>query len=170
MKIKVKIKRTKDDFYLAYKTIIKSKVRRKTILAIIGIFLIYYLVIFWSNNGDITTFDRTMVFLFVTMFAFFLLSNFILRFRTRLLFKKNSNLSNEEEITFDKEGLTIASQNAEGKVKWSIYIKALITKETILLFPNTMIFQNYPKRFFSDSEYQELSNLVQTNIKDCKEI
>lgn len=83
------------------------------------------------------------------------------------LFKKMLEFRFPFQYEFSEEGVKIEGYNISTKVKWNYFQKAIVSDNLILLFPNRFRFNFFPRKYFSETDYVLLSNLVKKNIKDC---
>jgi len=85
------------------------------------------------------------------------------------MFKKMPDFSNEYHYDFSNEGINIKSKTIDSDVKWDYYKSALISNDIILLYANKFKFNLFPKRFFSNEQYDSLINTIKSKITDYKD-
>ena len=84
------------------------------------------------------------------------------------MFKKMPDFSNEYHYDFSNEGINIKSKTIDSDVKWDYYKSALISNDIILLYPNKLRFNLFPKQNFSQEQYDWLISIIKSKIKDYK--
>ena len=80
------------------------------------------------------------------------------------MFKKMPDFSNEYHYDFSNEGINIKSKTIDSDVKWDYYKSALISNDIILLYPNKLRFNLFPKQNFSQEQYDWLISIIKSNI------
>ena len=88
-----------------------------------------------------------------------------LRIKIHRLFRQQKTLQAEYEIELTETGMRSLSQYGENKISWDQFYKARIGKATILVYQNDKIFHIFPRRWFTEEQYSELSAIVSQNIK-----
>jgi hypothetical protein len=76
----------------------------------------------------------------------------------------NPSMILEENLIITAEGVNLKNANADLETKWNQYIRALITNDTLLLYTTESAFSCYPARFFTAEEYTALRELVKQYI------
>ena len=84
------------------------------------------------------------------------------------MFKKMPDFSNEYHYDFSNEGINIKSKTIDSDVKWDYYKSALISNDIILLYPNKLRFNLFPKQNFSQEQYDWLISIIKSKIEDYK--
>lgn len=84
------------------------------------------------------------------------------------MFKKMPDFSNEFHYDFSNDGINIKSKTICTDVKWEYYKHAIISDDMILLYPNKLKFNIFPKRNFSNEQYNCLADKIKSKIDDCK--
>jgi len=84
------------------------------------------------------------------------------------MFKKMPDFSNEYHYDFSNEGINIKSKTIDSDVKWDYYKSALISNDIILLYPNKLRFNLFPKQNFSQKQYDWLISIIKSKIEDYK--
>jgi hypothetical protein len=84
------------------------------------------------------------------------------------MLQRQTNLQEEIIFDIDENGLEIKSEAAKSELKWKFIMKAIITEKVILLYPNMVLFYMLPERFFDESEYEKLKQLVEEKVDNIK--
>jgi hypothetical protein len=69
----------------------------------------------------------------------------------------------------DAEVHTIIGNGATANIPWNSFVKALITKDAVLLYPNQTNFLLFPAVHFNSSDFEMLKNLVRSKVADVLE-
>ncbi len=173
MEIKVRICRTADDFNAAYAVAMQAAQSRlrMIIVIVIGTLIVLSNLITTAIYRQMPDRD-TMQWIGVIVLSLILWAYMMHKQKKpgKKLLKDNPTLGVEEEVTIFDEGLNYVSKTIDSHIKWAHFIKAGIGKDVILLHPTNLTFQCYPKRFFTNAQYEDFCTLVRANIKEVKEV
>lgn len=62
------------------------------------------------------------------------------------------------------EGINITNKSISTDVKWDHFWNSLITDDMILIYPNKYRYNLFPKRYFTDEQFQQLAKLIKENV------
>ena len=79
--------------------------------------------------------------------------------------KKTSSIGKEFTFTFSPAGVKTANDTGSTDTLWSVYREAIINDQIILLYRNEILFNYYPRRFFTWEEYQTIKGWVKESVK-----
>jgi len=167
--IKVNITYTPEDLQKSYMLHFNKKLplrSRRTlfisiILILLGVFL-YYVDVF---NGEMN-----WLCWFFMGYGVALIFYYFIRLYTmgKRFFKKLPEFSNNFTYVFSEEGISVTGVKLSSNLKWNHFRSALITNELVLLYPNEIRFNIFPKKYFIDNQYEQFVQLVKKNIPDWK--
>lgn len=91
----------------------------------------------------------------------FVLSNLTLPRRARKIYSQQAALRANYTYSWDKNGVSVSSENANARRPWSDYIKTLESEDLILLYHSDIMFEIFPKSWFANKEQvDEFRNLA----------
>lgn len=167
--IKVNITYTAEDLQKAYmlhfnkKQPFKSKRNLLMALALIaiGVFVNY----FDPFNGELN-----WVCWFFMGYGLIFLIVYYYRILTigKRYFKKLPQDKNLFPYTFSEEGISFQGEKNNTLMKWELYQSALINEKMVLLYSNEIKFSIFPRRSFTDSQFEQFSQLVRQHIANWK--
>lgn len=169
-KIVKQIKYTSEDLQLSYNIhYIKNFPFRSRMVMYLGVFIVVVGILLFALTFNSSTSSITLSLFYV----FFGVATLIYYFWSKLtlgkrMFKKITELKYPFDIEFSTEGAIIKGKNISSELKWEHYEKAIITKEIILLYPNSMRFNFFPKKYFTDQEYEQISSWVIEFVPNIK--
>ncbi len=79
-------------------------------------------------------------------------------------FKKLPEDKNLFPYTFSDEGITFQGEKTSTLIKWDRFCSALINDNILLLYSSEVKFNIFPRRCFTDSQFEQLTRLVRQNI------
>jgi len=82
----------------------------------------------------------------------FLLSTLALPRRARKIYNQQAALRVNYTYSWDKDGVSVTSANANARRPWSDYIKTLESDDLILLYHSDVVFEIFPKSWFANKE------------------
>ena len=109
---------------------------------------------------------------FFFLYGIFLLIWYGIRIRTlgRRMFNKMPDFDYVYEYEYCDSGYKVSSEKIKNEINWSYYSKALLGNDMIMLYPNRVRFNFFPRRVFRDSEFEQLKIWVRQNVPNHKEI
>src|ERR1700728_373910 len=122
----------------------------------IGVFLLTTRDANDNRGAAIAAIGLGLFFLFFDLFLWRILA-------TRY-FKRNPSLQKEYRGQLDEDGVKYWAQDMHSKSGWSTFVRWQESKDLILLYPATGIFNMLPKRSFSPTEVDPLRELVARKI------
>lgn len=164
MEIKIRFSRTADDFNKALR--LRFSWWRWAAIVTIVLFLG---VIVTPSLGPSDKGTPHWISIMTMIIVLYLIRFYLRNKAGARLLKKNPNLGREEEVTFSDDGILAVTATGESKGLWSNYVKATITRDIILIYPNSTVFLCYPRRAFTKEEYASLTALIKASIPDTKE-
>ncbi|MGJ8655150.1 MAG: YcxB family protein [Akkermansiaceae bacterium] len=87
-----------------------------------------------------------------------------LPYKSKKLFKQQKALSVPSDVEITEDYFVSTSSLGSAKLVWADFHKYRIGKDLILVYQNDAIFHMFPKRWFTDGEYQELVEILQVNL------
>jgi hypothetical protein len=73
------------------------------------------------------------------------------------------------EVEATDDGLTTRLTDATYDQKWTVYPKAIISKEVVLLYQQNKSFAIFHHSFFSNDDFDRFKNLVRKHMHEVKE-
>ncbi len=167
--IKIQITYTADDLQKAYmlhfnkKLPLKSRRNLFMALALIGIGIIVYF--FDPFNGELN-----WVCWFFMGYGLALLVVYYFRLFTigKRYFKKMPENKNLFPYIFSDEGISFQGENSSKVIKWEFFQSALITDKMVLLYSNEAKFNIFPRKSFTDSQFEQFTQLIRQKISNWK--
>jgi hypothetical protein len=83
-------------------------------------------------------------------------------------FKANKKISIPFSVTASGEGIELTSEHGNSFTRWQAYIQFAETDDVLLLYPQRLLYNVYPKRFFAPEQLEEFSRLVHANVAPKK--
>jgi hypothetical protein len=159
---------TADDLQKAYMLHFNKKIpfkSRKNLFIALGLIaagcLIYFFDVF---NGELT-----WICWFLMGYGVMLMAVYYYRLLTigKKYFKNLPQEKNKFPYIFSREGIFFEGEKTT-QIKWDHFYAALITDKMVLLYASETKFNIFPRRCFSDAQYEEFTNLVRQNIANWK--
>jgi hypothetical protein len=82
----------------------------------------------------------------------FVQSRFTLPRRAEKIYKQQASLRDTYTYSWDKENLSVSSETGQARRPWSDYIKFLENDQLLLLYHSDVMFEIFPKSWFSSKE------------------
>jgi hypothetical protein len=163
--LQVTIQYTADDLQKAYNLHFKKThpFRSKLVLILGGLLVLLglFLAVLQSISGVITWLSWFFVIYgMLVVFYYFWKYNRM----GKVALKKLTDFHYPFTFTINKEGIHTVGKNVESTYTWEHYQSALVTENFIILYPNKLRFVLLPKKYFSDSDFIDLSSLVKEKI------
>ncbi len=86
--------------------------------------------------------------------------------RARRIFQQQKNLQRPYQLSWDSEAVQTASANGNSKMPWTEFLKWRESKQIFLLYRSDVLFQMYPKRYFTAEQIDEFRSLAKRNIAE----
>ncbi|HNZ42047.1 MAG TPA: YcxB family protein [Bacteroidales bacterium] len=167
--IEKKIHYTPEDLQMAYSTHLKKMypVRSRMLLVIAAVsFIIGCILLFYEHkNGSDDYTNWAAWFLIVYGVAIAALYFYNQHNLGKRMFSKMPDFAKPFSYVFSPEQIQVSSDNINNTNKWEFYQSALITSEIIMVYPNKFRFNLFPKKYFSDEEFELLKQWVRAKIK-----
>lgn len=101
----------------------------------------------------------------IVLGALFFCSLFFRRQRSAARYlRKNPNLQREYKAEFSEEGIEVWGSELHAKIGWSNLQKWGESKTVFLVYPQSTIYNIYPKRLFKQDEIDEFRDLLRRKI------
>jgi len=68
-------------------------------------------------------------------------------------------------FTITDEGIQTTGKNVSSENKWEHYQSAFIVPQMIILYPNKLRFVLFPKKYFTDQEFAQLTEWVNEKVR-----
>ena len=81
------------------------------------------------------------------------------------MYKKIPDIRLPYDVKIDESGVLLSNVNVASNLEWSKYIVAIFDKEILLLYVYGNMFHIFPKRIFSNKQFERVMGLVQKNIE-----
>ncbi|NVO01845.1 MAG: YcxB family protein [Bacteroidetes bacterium] len=169
-KITKQIQYTPEDLQKSYNVhYIKNFPIRSRMVMYLGFFIIVVGMLLFALTYYSATSSTTLSIFYI----FFGIATLIYYFWSKLtlgkrMFKKITELKYEYDIELNKDGALIKGKNITSEIKWEHFQKAIVTKEIVLLYPNPMRFNFFPKKYFTEQEYEQLCSWVIDFVPNIK--
>lgn len=163
--IHVTIQYTANDLHKAYSLHLKKNYpfRSKLVLILGGLLVLLgiLLAVLQSISRMITWLSWFFVVygLLVVIYYFWKYSRM-----GKIAYKKLTDFHYPFTFTINNEGIHSFGKNIESTNTWEHYQSALITHNFIILYPNKLRFVVFPKKYFSEFDFNQLSDLVKEKI------
>jgi len=167
--IQVNITYTSDDLQKAYMLHFNKKQpfkSRRNLFMALALILIGVFVYFYDPfNGELN-----WVCWFFMGYGLVLLIVYYYRLFTigKRYFKKLPQDKNLFLYTFSEEGFSFQGEKTTNTIKWEHFQSALITDKIVLLYANELKFNIFPRRSFTDTQFEQFTQLVRQNIANWK--
>ncbi|HNW53821.1 MAG TPA: YcxB family protein [Bacteroidales bacterium] len=164
-----KIQYTPEDLQLAYATHLKKMypIRSRMLLVIAAVsFIIGCILLFYERkNGSVDYTNWAAWFLIAYGVAIAGLYFYNQHNLGKRMFSKMPDFINPFSYIFSSEQIQVSSDNINNTNKWEFYESALITPEIIILYPNKFRFNLFPRKYFTDEEFDMLKQWIRAKIK-----
>lgn len=90
----------------------------------------------------------------------------ILPIRARRIFQQQKNLQRPYRVSWDAENVQTSSTSGSSKIPWADFLKWRESKQLFLLYRSDVLFQMYPKRYFTPEQVNEFRSLAKRNIAE----
>lgn len=167
--INKKILYTSGDLQLAYQTHFRKRypIRSRLLLIIgaISFFIGLFLLVSQKHRFDIEYNNWASWFLLFYGVLIAFLYFFNLKNIGRRMYSKMPEFRSEFEYTYTEESISVKSENTNNNNKWEYYQNSIITKDVIIIYPNRFRFNLFPRKYFTEEEYNQLKNWIVSKIK-----
>jgi hypothetical protein len=159
--IHVDINYTADDLQRSYTMHFKKLYPVKSkLLIIFGILIIGLGTTMLFLKGVFV--DSESLAWFYVVFGFIAIAYYFWQYGTigRRMFKKLPDFHSPFHYEISDQGIKTTSKTIDSDVKWDHYKRAIITDDMVLLYPNNLRYNLFPKRFFSGNDFDLLCTLI----------
>ncbi|HNW70216.1 MAG TPA: YcxB family protein [Bacteroidales bacterium] len=173
-KIEKTIKYTPEDLQLAYTTHFRKmypvRSRLLIVVSIISLLAGCLFIIYDLKKGSNIYANWAAWFLICYGVIIAILYFYNLRTVGKRMYSKMPDFERPFNYVFTDEKIQVASETINSDNKWEFYQSALISPEVIMVYPNKFRFNLFPKKYFTDQEYEMLKQWVRAKIKtkECK--
>lgn len=172
MEIKAVISRSGKDFDRAYALALKHQNKKVIFRISFPAIIVCLAIVLITNYGSLGkiygSMDSSALEWMLVIIVSCLLWYIAIRKMGTRIFKRNPKLGMEEKLIFSEDGITSVTAMTELKSHWGNYVKAVVSHDMILLYPSNLVFNCFPRRFFTDEEFAALSDLVREKVTDTK--
>ena len=168
-KIEKNIQYSPGDLQLAYTT------HFRRIYPVRSRLLLFVSAVSFIVGGALLIYETTRSYAAVTNWAaWFLLAYgaiiavlyfYNLRTVGKRMYSKMPDFKKPFNYVFSAESVQVSSENVNSTNKWEFYQSALISSGVIMVYPNKFRFNLFPKKYFSDEEYEMLKQWIRAKIK-----
>lgn len=127
----------------------RLKVRFDIVAAIVASLLGFY---FWRSPDynwlSVVCLVTSFLFLFILLAAFVVIP--------RIVFRSEQKFRDDYSLTFSQDGIHFLTAHIDSQLQWSIYSRALVDKNSYVLYYGSRQFTVIPKRVFQNAEQQDL--------------
>lgn len=140
---------------------IKSSLPRIIIFSFI--ILIFLVLNLYNNENDRQNILQSASIWFAAVFVFIIIRSY---FRLKNAFFSNKKIQEEIIYTFTEEKVQTKGETFEGDFAWNTVYKIKETKDWLLIYQSKTTMNMVPKKYFSDSQISELTNMIKkSNVK-----
>lgn len=168
-KIEKTIKYTREDLQLAYTTHFRKMypVRSRLLIVVSVISLIagVLFIIYDLKKGSNIYANWAAWFLICYGVIIAILYFYNLRTVGKRMYSKMPDFERPFNYVFTDEQIQVSSETINSNNKWEFYQSALISPEVIMVYPNKFRFNLFPKKYFTDQEYETLKQWIRAKIK-----
>ena len=98
----------------------------------------------------------------------FIQSRFLLPRKAEKIYNQQAALRANYTYSWDKDGVSVSSETVQAKRPWSDYIKALESKDLLLLYHSDIMFEIFPKSWFANPEQANEFRALATRVAPNK--
>jgi len=140
---------------------IKSSLPRIIIFSFI--ILIFLVLNLYNTENDTQNILQSASIWFAAVFVFIIIRSY---FRLKNAFFSNKKIQEEIVYTFTEEKVQTKGETFEGDFAWNTVYKIKETKDWLLIYQSKTTMNMVPKKYFSDSQISELTNMIKkSNVK-----
>jgi len=140
---------------------IKSSLPRIIIFSFI--ILIFLVLNLYNTENDTQNILQSASIWFAAVFVFIIIRSY---FRLKNAFFSNKKIQEEIVYTFTDEKVQTKGETFEGDFAWNTVYKIKETKDWLLIYQSKTTMNMVPKKYFSDSQISELTNMIKkSNVK-----
>lgn len=140
---------------------IKSSLPRIIIFSFI--ILIFLVLNLYNTENDTQNILQSASIWFAAVFVFIIIRSY---FRLKNAFFSNKKIQEEIIYTFTEEKVQTKGETFEGDFAWNTVYKIKETKDWLLIYQSKTTMNMVPKKYFSDSQISELTNMIKkSNVK-----
>ena len=158
-----------DDLQLAYTTHYRKMypIRSRLLLVVSAVSLIIggLLLIYEHRKGNPVITNWAALFLIGYGIIIAGLYFYNLRTMGKRMYKKMPDFARPFNYIFTAENVQVSSDTINSTNKWEFYQSALICPQVIMIYPNKFRFNLFPKKYFTDEEYEALKQWIKVKIK-----
>ena len=160
---------TPGDLQLAYSTHFrKAYPIRSRLLLIVGVIsfiigLILLVFQFYAGGMNYTNWAAWFLLCYGVVIAVLYFYN--LRNIGKRMYSKMPDFKNPFNYIFTPDSIQVKSENVNSTNNWEYYQSALISPEVIMIYPNKFRFSLFPKKYFTEEEYQTLKKWIINKVK-----
>jgi hypothetical protein len=171
--IKVQIQYTPEDLQRAYEAHLFSyypiRTRLLLIFGVISVLYFIFALVLYLIRDDAYSFSFQFFFLLYGI-AMILYYRWKINRMGKTIFKQLDDFKAPMDFTISEELVYVSTSNGTSANRtWNSFIKVLIMKDMILLYPNQINFLFFPANYFSVSDFENLKKLAKAKINDVLE-
>ena len=91
-----------------------------------------------------------------------------LPYRSKKIFKQQKTLHEPYDVEITEDYFASTSSLGFSKISWSDFYKYRVGKDLILVYQSEVMFHMFPKRWFLETDYQKLTEILQGALGDPK--
>lgn len=160
---------TPDDLQMAYTTHFSRMYPvRSRLLLLVGLvsFLVgAVLLIFQFMSGAKTTSGWASWFLLFYGVLIAILYYYNLKRIGKRMYSKMPDFRFPFSYTFSADKIVVKGENVDNSNNWEYYQSALVAPEVLMIYPNKFRFSLFPKKYFTDEEFEQLTKWISAKIK-----
>lgn len=120
--------------------------------------MIFFMPSLWANGGFL---QDWFIFFFIGYGLLLVIVHYFFWLTMgKRMFKKLQDFHKPYTFIFDEQKLFVQGDGAQGFMEWGQYKEALVSENCILLYVNDILFHIVMRRFFTDQEWQKITDLV----------
>jgi hypothetical protein len=168
-KIEKTIKYTPEDLQLAYTTHFRRmypvRSRLLIVVSIISLIAGCVFIIYDLKKGSNIYGNWAAWFLICYGIIIGILYFYNLRTVGKRMYSKMPDFEKPFNYVFTDEKIQVSSETINSNNTWEYYQTALISSEVIMVYPNKFRFNLFPKKYFTNEEYEMLKQWIRAKIK-----
>ncbi|MCK9612734.1 MAG: YcxB family protein [Bacteroidales bacterium] len=168
-KIEKNILFTPEDLQLAYTTHFRRTypVRSRMLFIISIISLLTGIAFFCYDFSQGNIFIKNWAAWFLLCYGITIAVVYFHNLKTigKRMYSKMPDFERPYNFIFDAGKIQITSETTNNINKWEAYNSALFCENMILLYPNKLRFNLFPKKYFTDEEFNMLKQWIKAKIK-----
>ncbi|MBN1531617.1 MAG: YcxB family protein [Spirochaetes bacterium] len=160
--ISLTIQYSPEDLHESYKLYFRHyyPIRSRLLLILGAVTLVLSILLLLISSGDPDDMGlyRYLGWVFF-IYAIVVVGIYLWRMHTlgRRMFKKMPDFQSPYSFQFSQRGIVTKGASIASDAEWSYYLDAIITPDLILLMPNKLRFIMFPRRYFTDDQFGQLT-------------